>query len=122
MQKYLEERFNEDLVVRRAVPLKKDWYPERKKPTLTLRSWAAFLNAAYNKAGLAPSSGGAVSQAFAVLNDKKQAFKKAKAEYEKAKAADPKAPDGDLTNAKKEQAAGVTALQDAARGFSPPNT
>jgi hypothetical protein len=123
VQKYLEEMFSEDLVILRAVPLRKAWYPAGKKPELTLRSWTAFLSGAYNHEDepLAAGSGGAVSQAMAVLDGKEQEFKKAKAEFDKAKAADEKAPDEAVKKAKQELVDATTGVQNAARGFNPLN-
>lgn len=120
VQQYLEEMFNEDLVVLRAVPRKMGWFPAD-KPAFMLRSWAAFLDAAYNKAdpALAPGSGGAVSQAFAEFDQNEQMLKTAKLDYQKARASDSAAPDGYIVNAQSELMRSVKALQAAAQGFSP---
>jgi hypothetical protein len=85
VQKYLEEMFNEDPVVLRAVPRKKDWYPS-KKPALTLRSWTAFLDAAIKKADLAPNSGGAMSDAFLSVDQREERFKEANKKLETTRA------------------------------------
>ena len=85
VQRYLEVMFDEDLIILRAVPDKKDWYPA-KKPVLTFVSWTAFLGAATTKAKppLAKGSGGSVSEAFVNYNAAEQAYKVAAKEYDKA--------------------------------------
>ncbi|HEX3747085.1 MAG TPA: hypothetical protein VHW09_24280 [Bryobacteraceae bacterium] len=87
VQRYLETMFDEDLIILRAVPVKKAWYPN-KKPVLTFVSWTAFLGAATTKAKppLAKGSGGAVSEAFVNYNTAEKTFKAATKEYDRAKA------------------------------------
>ena len=148
VQKYLETMFDEDLVILRAVPEKKAWYPS-KKPVLTFLSWTSFLGAATTdaKPPLAKGSGGAVSEAFVNLNAAEQKFKAAtkqlgkaeeereklvKAEKDKSKAikaveeeADKKSKIAEarqsLTDSKKELKEAVEALQSAATSFIPLN-
>jgi hypothetical protein len=85
VQRFLETMFDEDLVILRAVPQTKEWYPA-KKPALTFISWTQFLGAATTKAKppLAKGSGGAVSEAFVNFNAAEQAFKAATKQFEKA--------------------------------------
>jgi hypothetical protein len=85
VQRFLETMFDEDLVILRAVPDKKDWYPS-KKPALTFVSWTAFLGAATTKAkpALLKGSGGAVSEAFVAFNTAEQKVKDATKEFDQA--------------------------------------
>ena len=66
VQDYLQNLFVEDIVVLKAVPIKKGWYPSP-QPALTLRSWTAFYAAAVSKAKLKPGTGGSVAQAMTTL-------------------------------------------------------
>jgi hypothetical protein len=84
VQQYLEELFKEDIVVLRAIPVKKGWYPD-KTPTLSLRSWSAFYAAAVDKAKLKPGTGGAVGKAFTDLEMRETNFKSAQDELKFAK-------------------------------------
>jgi hypothetical protein len=84
VQQYLEELFNEDVVVLRAIPVKKGWYPDT-SPKLTLRSWSAFYAAAVEKAKLKPGTGGAVGKAFTDLELCEINFRSAEAEIKRAR-------------------------------------
>ena len=84
VQMYLEELFKEDVVVLRAMPVTKGWYPSP-KPALSLRSWSAFYAAAVDKAKLKPGTGGAVGQAFTELEKCESSLKSAREEVKFAK-------------------------------------
>lgn len=76
VQRFLEVMYSEDVVVLRAVPKKQAWYPSN-RPALSFRSWTAFLGKAVTdaKPPVVKGSGGAVSEAFAVLEDAEQGYK-----------------------------------------------
>jgi hypothetical protein len=67
VQTYLQELFNEDVVIMRAVPVKKKWYPSN-TPALSLRSWSAFYAAAIASADLKAGTGGATAKAVTDLD------------------------------------------------------
>jgi len=83
VQTYLQELFNEDVVILRAVPVKKKWYPS-KTPVLSLRSWTAFYAAAISDADLKAGTGGATAKAMTDLDIRLASVKSAEEELKVA--------------------------------------
>jgi hypothetical protein len=83
VQSYLQELFNEDVVILRAVPVAKKWYPS-KSPVLSLRSWTAFYASAIKDADLKPGTGGAAAKAVTDVDIRLASLKSAREEMQLA--------------------------------------
>lgn len=82
---FLEVLFDEDPVVLKCVPDMDGWDFKPPKPTLHMRTWIAFLQLAQSKGKLAANSGGAVTAAFAPLEQCRDHYATARQEIDTLK-------------------------------------